>query len=422
MKHALLLLAALTATGTQTPAADAASVLLRDGTIHTATAAGTLEHGSILLVDGRIRAIGRDLGAPAGTTVVDLHGQPVTPALFGGLGELGVIEVSAEHSTDDSTLKLEQMRPEFDPSLAFNPDSVPVAVARVEGVGFTLLVPGAEAGGKGAPGSSILPGLASGAPLDGRAPSAPVALAVVLGADASALDGGSRAAAYMLLSQALEEARSGGGAVGDARLLTLAGRRTLARFVAERRPFLFNVDRAADIRGAVAFAERERLRAVIVGGAEAWRVAPLLAKAKVAVVLDPFDDLPETFDRIGATLENAARLSRAGVEIAFSLRSGAPHEARKLRQAAGNAVAHGLDWDAALAAVTRMPAELFGATGYGALAVGMPANLVVWSGDPLEVTSLVVAEWLDGRAQDLATRQTALRDRYYDKLRNGMAR
>ncbi len=422
MKHASILFAALLGATAVIPGANAASVLLHDGTIHTGTAAGTIEHGSILIVDGRIRTIGRDVAAPAGTDVVDLHGRPVTPALFGGLGELGVIEVSGEHSTDDSTLKLGEMRPEFDPALAFNPDSVPVAVARVEGIGFTLLLPGAEAGGKGAPGSSILPGLASVATLDGRAPSAPAALDVVLGEDAAALDGGSRAAAYMLFSQALDEARSGSVAAGDARLLTPTGRRTLARFVAERRPFLFNLDRAADIRVAVAFAEREKLRAVIVGGAEAWRVAPLLARAKVPVVLDPFDDLPESFDRIGATLENAARLAAAGVEIVFSLRGEMPHDVRKLRQAAGNAVAHGLAWDAALAAVTRTPAELFGAREFGVLAAGMPANLVVWSGDPLEVTSLVTAEWLDGRPQSLATRQTALRERYYEKLKSGTAR
>ena len=139
-------------------------------------------------------------------------------------------------------------------------------------------------------------------------------------------------------------------------------------------------------------------------------------------MLDPFDDLPESFDRIGATLENAARLQAAGVEIVFSLRGETPHDVRKLRQAAGNAVAHGLAWDAALAAVTRTPAELFGAREFGVLAAGMPANLVVWSGDPLEVTSLVTAEWLDGRPQSLATRQTALRERYYEKLKSGTAR
>ncbi|MBS0375884.1 MAG: amidohydrolase family protein [Proteobacteria bacterium] len=401
-----------------------ASVLLRDGTVHTGTARGTLAHASVLLVGGRVAAVGTGLTAPAGAEVVDLKGRPVTPALFGGVVQLGVVEVEAESSTRDGTLKLGQMRPEFDVALAFNPDSIPVEVSRAEGVGFALLAPGTEPGRKGAPGSSIVAGLASVARLDGRRPRPPVALEVLVGEDAGPLAGESRAAAYMLLAQALEESRTPAAlAPGEERLLTAAGRRTLKSFVTEQKPVLFVADRAADIRAAVEFAEREKLRAVIVGGAEAWRVAPLLARAQAPVVLDPLDDLPQEFDRLGATLENAARLHAAGVTLIFSSRSAAPHDARKLRQAAGNAVAHGLPWDAALAAITSAPARVFRTGGeYGSIEPGRAANLVVWSGDPLEVTSLVDAAWLDGHRQSLGTRQTALRDRYLAKLRAGTAR
>jgi len=404
--------------------AGAAPVLLKNGVIHTESARGTLEGGSVLISGGRITAIGRDLAAPPGAEVIDLKGRPVTPALFGGVGFLGVSEVELESSTNDGTLKLGQMRPEFDLALAFNPDSMPVGVARVEGIGFALLAPGAEPGRKGAPGSSVLAGLASVVRLDGRKPRAPVALAVSVGEDAGPLAGESRAAAYMLLAQALEEARGPLQATTpEQRLLTPAGRRVLKSFTVEPKPVLFEVDRAADIRAAVEFAEKEQLKAVIFGGAEAWRVAPLLARTQVPVVLDPLDDLPEQFDQIGATLENAKRLNAAGVTVAFSLRQPAPHDIRKLRQAAGNAVAHGLPWDAALAALTSVPAKVFRAAGeFGSLEVGRPANLVVWSGDPLEVTSLVDAEWLDGQRQSLRTRQTELRDRYLAKVRAGSAR
>ena len=407
------------------PAAVAApgAVLLRNGVIHTEGARGTIEGGSILLVGGRVTAVGRDLAVPAGAEVVDLKGRPVTPALFGGIGQMGVSEVEAESSTNDGTLKLGQMRPEFDLSLAFNPDSVPLAVSRVEGIGFALLAPSAEAGRKGAPGSSIIAGLASVVRLDGRRPRGPVALAVTVGEDAGPLAGESRAAAYMLLAQALEEARAAALPAGEQRLLTPASRRVLKSFVAEQKPVVFAVDRAADIRTAIEFAEREKLKAVVFGGAEAWRVAPLLAHAQVPVVLDPLDDLPEEFDEIGATLENAARLHAAGVTVVFSRRSASPHDARKLRQAAGNAVAHGLPWDAALAALTSAPARVFRAAGeFGSIEAGRPANLVVWSGDPLEVSTVVDAAWLDGHRQSLRTRQTELRDRYLAKLKAGTAR
>lgn len=401
------------------------TVLLRDGVIHTESARGTIEHGSVLIVDGVVKAIGTDLTSPDPlTTVVDLKGRPVTPALFGGVGHLGVIEVEQEHTTEDSTLHLGRMHPEFDPSLAFNPDSIPVEVSRVEGIGFAVLEPGADGARRGGAGSAVIAGLASVVRLDGRSAYPLKALSVRVGESAQSLAGDSRAAAYMLLSQAFEEAREPkGGATHEDRLLTPAGRRALQPFITGQRPVLFSVDRAADIRTVVEFSQREKLQAIIVGGSEAWRVASLLASAKIPVILDPLDDLPESFDRIGSTLENAARLHRAGVAIAFSLRADAPHMERKLRQAAGNAVAHGLPWDAALNALTHAPANMFHAGAeFGSIEPGHAANLVVWTGDPLEVTSLVEASWLDGRRVSLSTRQTALRDRYFEKVRAGTAR
>jgi imidazolonepropionase-like amidohydrolase len=163
----------------------------------------------------------------------------------------------------------------------------------------------------------------------------------------------------------------------------------------------------------LAFCQRHGCQALIVGGVEAWKVAPELAAAKVAVILDPLQNLPGSFDQLGATMENAARLHAAGVRIAFSNSGDGTHNARKVRQAAGNAVAHGLPWDAALAALTRSPAEIFGlGDSLGRIATGLRADLVLWSGDPLEVTSHATQVWIGGEAQPMRSRQTELRDRY----------
>jgi imidazolonepropionase-like amidohydrolase len=141
------------------------------------------------------------------------------------------------------------------------------------------------------------------------------------------------------------------------------------------------------------------------------------------VFLDPLDDLPDSFDAVGSTLENAARLQHAGVKIAFSFDDPAPHNIRKIRQAAGIAVAHGLPWDEALAAITRNPAEIFGVTAAnGSVARGRAADLVLWSGDPLEVTTLADRVFIQGVAQSMHSRQTDLRDRYLPKLRANAAR
>ena len=191
----------------------------------------------------------------------------------------------------------------------------------------------------------------------------------------------------MLLEQAARESRPTSAMRDpDFRLLTPTGREVLARFLGGGR-VAFNVDRAADIREVLAFAARTGAKPVIIGGAQAWQVADLLARARVPVILDPLVDLPDTFDRLGATSGNAARLHAAGVRIAFTqFGDDATHNARKVRQAAGVAVAHGLPWQA--------------------------ADLVLWSGDPLEVTTVAEQVWIDGKAQPMRSRQTELRDRY----------
>jgi imidazolonepropionase-like amidohydrolase len=186
---------------------------------------------------------------------------------------------------------------------------------------------------------------------------------------------------------------------------------------------VFDVQRTGDIRHVLEFAKAEHLKIALRGAQEAWRVAAELAAAAVPVLIDPLDDLPESFDSVGATLENAARLTRAGVKVAFSFNDPAPHNIRRLRQGAGIAVAHGLPAEAALAALTRNPAEIFGvADRNGSIERGRPADLVLWSGDPLEVTTLADEVFVQGVRQAMSSRQTQLRDRYLPKLRAHAAR
>jgi hypothetical protein len=291
-------------------------------------------------------------------------------------------------------------------------------VHRSNGITFAVIAPSTTTG------SSIVAGLGAAIGLDGTAPANARALFVDLGANSNSLAGGSRAAQFMLLRQAVTEARAPNLVmVHDDRLLTPSGRQTLLDFLKGAGPFVFDVDRAADIRQTIAFAQRENVRAIIRGGAEAWRVAAELAAAKIPVLVDPLQNLPSNFDAIGATLENAARLRAAGVTVAFSMRSPDVYDAGKLRQAAGNAVAHGLPWAAGLAAITRTPAELFGvADRYGSIEKGRVADLVLWNGDPLDVSSLPELVVAGGREQSLASRHTALRDRYYERLQRNAAR
>lgn len=404
LPRALLLLAG-TCVATSVIAQD---LLIRNATVHTAAARGSLEHSDVLVQGGVIRAVGPGLSAPAGVAVVEAAGKPLTPALFGGITDIGIEEVSGESATVDSTLKLDDqpLRPEFDVTLAFNPDSVLIPVARLDGIGFTML--GANTGG------GFIAGQGGVVRLDGSAdPVGPQALFIRLGASGAELTGTSRAAQWMLLEQMVSEARGRVPADSPHALLTPAGRATLARYLAGQGRIVVQVDRAADIRQLLRWAGREKVKIAIAGGAEAWRLAPQLAQAGVPVFVDGLGNLPTSFDQLGATLQNAARLQAAGVPVSFAQRDDASHNARKMRQLAGNAVANGLPWGDGLAGLTRVPAQALGVGDrLGTIEPGKLADLVLWEGDPLDVGHYAEQVWLGGRAMPMRSRQTELRDRY----------
>jgi hypothetical protein len=393
-------------------AASAQNILIRNATVHTASAQGTLRETDVLIRNGSIAAIGKNLSAN-GVAVVDAQGKPLTPALFGGVNSIGLQEISLGDQTNDQALALGEnkdivVRPEFDVTLAYNPLSMLIPVARVEGIGFAML------GADSVQGGSIIGGQGGIVRLDGSAdPIGPRALFVELGSGGAELTGKSRAAQWMLLDQLIDEVRGRIGADSSAALLTPAGRQTFARYLDGGGRVMVKIHRAADIHQLLRWSKRHSVRIAILGGSEAWMLAPQLAEANVPVFVDPLANLPSNFDQIGASLENAARLRAAGVPVAFSQFDDAAHYARKLRQAAGNAVANGMSWEDGLAGLTRVPAETFGvADRIGTIAVGKRADLVLWTGDPLEVNTVAQQVWFDGKAVSMRSRQTELRDRY----------
>jgi len=180
-------------------------------------------------------------------------------------------------------------------------------------------------------------------------------------------------------------------------------------------PLVVEAHRASDLQALLRFAREQKIRLVVSGAQEGWMVAAELAAARVPVIVSALPDLPRTFETLGSRLENAALLAKAGVRVAISPREGDGPFSRTLRLEAGNAVAHGLPWEAALAAITRVPAEIFEVDGtLGTLAAGHAADLVVWSGDPFEPLTRPRHVILRGQDLPLRSRQTELRDRYRD--------
>ncbi len=399
--------------GSSAPATGA-SIAITGGTIHTMGPLGMIRDGVILIEDGTIRAIGpaASVAIPAGASRIDATGKVITPGLFDSLSRIGLVEVNQVEGTADAASDDDRITAALSVADALNPASSLIAINRIEGLTHALVAPQA--------GASLIAGQAAVIQLTDRDPvlKTPAAMFAVLGETGAAKSGGSRAVAILHLREALADARDwaehraewekGAHRGYDLSRLDLEA---LGPVVRGEIPLIVLAHRASDLLAALHLAKEEKLRLILAGADEGWRVASEIATAGVPVLLNPLDDLPASFEALGATLENAARMKAAGVEIAFATFDA--HNARNLRQAAGNAVAYGLPWNDALAAMTIEPAKIWGvADRLGSLEPGKEADLVIWDGDPLEVTSFPERVILHGAEMSRNSRQIELRDRY----------
>lgn len=394
-----LLLLVVLFLGSTTAAAE--SLLITDARLLERGASSQATY-DILISDGVITAVDEDLKKVPADAVIDAAGRPVTGAFFAGVTALGLNEIGMVYDTVDSRLTdlyTGLIHPEFDVRDAFNPYSSAIPVTRIEGFGYALLT--------ASPGDRPLSGHGSLVRLDGGFNSFEgkrVMYADVDGAAGNKL-GGSRAASWMLLKAIFAELTLPDK---DLKLMTPQGKSALSD-AKKNGIFIFRAHRASDIVRVLDFASAHDLEAIISGGQEAWAVRQQLATAGVPVIINALDNLPKSFDSLGARLDNAALLHEAEVTVFFT--SGETHNARKLRQVAGNAVAHGLPYETALAAMTSLPASVFGGV-ERSLQSGSRADLVIWSGDPLDVTSAADAVITGGQMDTMHSRQTRLLQRY----------
>jgi imidazolonepropionase-like amidohydrolase len=443
MIRALLSTAAAVATLACASAASAQTVAIVNAHILTAGPKGEIPTGTVVVKDGKIAAVGADVRAPAGAQVVDAKGATITPGFVAVNSALGAVDVGS--LGNDLSVRTPQLGAGFDVQYALNPDSVLIPVARLEGGLTTAVVtprPVSARGGEDDDDDTDARAYTAGAPEPGdpthglfagqaavvhlsTEPAAPlkakVAEVAPFGESGAKLGGGARGADFVLLKEALDDVREyqkNRAAYERANLrnlsLSRADLEALIPVVEGREPLLVDVSKASDIRAVLTLAREEHLKIILDGAEEGWRVAPEIAAAHAPVILNPISDRPVDFESIFATLENAARLQKAGVEIAIEGQGGA-NRAHEARYNAGNAVAHGLPHEAALEALTINPARMFGvADRIGSLEPGKDADLVVWSGDPFEPLSRPQLILIEGRPQPLTSRQMQLRDRYKD--------
>lgn len=420
-----LLLCTAGALALATPAA-AQDVAITNARLVIGDGAGPVEGGTVVVRGGRVVAAGPGVTVPAGVRVVDAGGRYVTPGIFAGFTRMGIVEVDAVEGTNDTSAGSTPFNAALDVAPAVNPKSSPLAINRLEGVTRAVVAPDNSRGSIFA-GQGAIIDLAP----DMNAVTRPRAFQFMEFGEAGARSaGGSRPAAYAMLRNALFEVRdyvrnpASFADRGKDALLTRADAEALVPVVQGRMPLLAHVERASDILGVLRLKQEiPGLKLVLVGATEGWTVAREIAAAGVPVIASALADLPASFESLAATQSNIGRMKAAGVTVGIgTINEDEARQARWEKQFAGNLVAlgripgaSGLDWGEAFATITSRPAEALGmGDAFGSLKPGRHGDVVIWDGDPLEIGTSAVAVYIDGVEQPMTSRQTRLRERYWD--------
>lgn len=393
-----------------------------------------IENGTVVIRDGKIEAVGATVNVPAGAQTIEGRGLSVYPGMIDAGTNMGLVEIPQGANGTVDLSEVGDFNPNAKAIVAVNPHSAHIAVTRVEGVTNTVSMP---TGG-------LISGQAALINLLGTAPKemavVPQAALVInyprIGGGGGGGFGGPQQQPANLSetleanARQLEQVRKmlrDAEAYGRARD-AYAKDRSLPRpdqnivlesmvpYVRGERPVIFRAEREAEIRGAIRFAEEMKLKPIILGGNDAWKVASLLKEKNVPVILTGVFSLPMREDDAYDTLyENPAKLQQAGVLFAISTGDSGP-EVRNLPQYAGMAAAYGLSKSDALKAVTLYPARIMNvADRLGSIEAGKIANLVVTEGDLLEIRSRIRYLFIDGRPVVLSSRHTELNDAFKDR-------
>ncbi|WP_215350428.1 amidohydrolase family protein [Sphingopyxis soli] len=404
---ALILAAAVGAS----PAA-AQSFAITNAHLVTPGPVGEVDNGTILVRDGRIVAAGNGVAVPAGLHTIDAKGAVVTPGLIAVNTALGLVEVNSVDGSVDTKTKNSGISASFDVQYGLNPASTLIPIARLGGITHAVVMPDYDDSDQERElpfaGKAAMISLGEGGNILHRPG---IGMMLELGEDGAARVGGSRAAEFVQLRQIFDLARQAPREEYPFEL-SQADVAALKPVLAGTMPLIVVVHRAADIRQVLKLARDYKLKIILSGAEEAWRVADEIAAAKVPVLVNPTSNIPSSFDMLGASLQNAAILKAAGVEIAIG-GNDAGHRVREMRYNAGLAVSRGLPYAAGIEALTLAPARIFGvADQMGSIAPGKAADIVIWDGDPLEPLTQPTAIFIAGQEQPLISRATELGKRY----------
>jgi len=382
----------------------AASVAIKNATIYTSGDKGVLDNASIVFEDGKVTAI--NPANLAADTIIDAQGKVVTPGFISALNQVGLVEVGAVATSRDASAKKADIT--FDPSMAYNSESTLIPFARKGGITRSVVAPSSW--------TETFIGQAFTVLMNSEFDSVVnTEVAVIASFGAASKD--SRATSLKALKDKLE---------GQKKKLAEAKKddedkkakdpsdeeKLLSALLNGKKPLVASASRASDLLQLIKIKQEFGIDLIISGAKDAVKVKQQLADAKVPVMVQVVDNLPGNFDSLGADLNTAGLLEEAGVKVMLFV--GDSHMIYNMRVDAGNAVSYGMTKEGAVKAMTANVADAFNMSS-GVLAEGYPADIVLWSGDPLEISSKVESMWIGGEAISTESRQDKLRDRYISK-------
>ena len=382
------------------------TILLKGGLVHSGNG-DSAKTQDILISDKTIVGIGTNLIIDGNTRVIEVNGLPVTPGLISPMSNLGIVEINALDVTRDDESDL--LSAGFSIFNAFNPHSTGIPWNRSNGVTSAMSTPSAS--------SFPIFGLGSHFVLDGSLEikgSKDIAMFGRLGSSY-----GSRAETLSILESLLDIGKMVKTlSIEEILEMNLADQLelqsqdiiALGKVVNDGIPFVIETNRAVDILQALSMKKKYDLNLVLVSVEEAPMVLDQLKQSNTPVIIDPMDNIPNSFDELGSSLDLGKILDQAGIPIMFSTQRS--HNYHLMRQGAGNAVAYGMSYETAIKGMSNTVAQTFRLDNRGSIETGKLADVIVWDGDPLEPSSFPKIVMIEGKLQDLSSRSTKLTERY----------
>ncbi len=369
--------------------------------------------GNVLIDDNKISKV--STSSLRGDLVINGTGKILTPGIISTDTEIGIVEIGALSVTRDDSSNLYQIG--FSIYDAFNPNSVLIPWNRSNGVTSTLTLPqntNSPIGGLGSffildskleiSGSKdvVMIGRVGGSGSESRAET--FAIIEDLLEFASSIDS-SDMKSYKEIAELIDDSP-----IASTMELHPRDLKALYKLVNDELPLIIKANRASDILKLIKLKETYDLNLIIMGAQEAGLVASKIAENKIPLIINPINNIPESFDELGANIELAGKLEDLGITLMFN----APrdHNYHLIRQGAGVAVANGMSYAGALKAITLSPVKVFNLGNRGEIASGKIADLIIWDADPLEPSSMPEKVFINGKDIDLTSRMSRLTERY----------